>query len=394
MRWSSRVPVLAGLLAFCSLTPRLAAADVPVCNGDVTPHAHAALEQGKAHYRRGRASASSEADEMRAAVASFDAACAGGDANALEFRAYALFALGRYVDAAESLDAFLADHALGSLPRDVQLRVSAQQPAIVAKVAMLNVSSDAATAQVVVAGRNLGAAPAQARVLAHTPVEIDVTAPGFEPMKRTVTLEAGAEGNEVFAMLPTRAALHIDAPDGADVSIDGVPVGRTPLAPIRHAAGPVDVTVSFGGEPHVHHLVLALGEDRTETFTFAAAAKPVDVVTAPPPATRGLRTWVYVSAGASLAMVAGGVGFAVWRNNRTSTYDASCLTKQVAGCSSTLDQFHIAEGGEIAAFALAGGLAATAAVLWVLDRKPATAPTPVSFTCAPGVAAFGCAGRF
>jgi hypothetical protein len=95
-------------------------------------------------------------------------------------------------------------------------------------------------------------------------------------------------------------------------------------------------------------------------------------------------------------MLGAGIGFAAWRGNRTSTYDASCLkSPQPSGCSATLSQFDAAQASEITAFSLSGALAVTAIVLWVMDRKAPAAPAKagLAFSCTPG-AGLLCSGRF
>jgi hypothetical protein len=203
--------------------PCPARADVPVCDGSDPAEARGELDEGKKHYRHALAQANVDASEMAIALSSFDAACKAGDAMALEPRAYALSALERYVDAAESLDAFLKAHPLESLPKDVRDRVSSQRPAIMAKVATLRVVSDAPKAQVVVGGTAVGPVPAEVRVVAGSPVEVEVTADGFAPIHRTLTVEGDSVREESFPM-------HAGGPEGEptpEAAPQGAPKYRT-----------------------------------------------------------------------------------------------------------------------------------------------------------------------
>ncbi len=389
MRTTTLVTLLA-LGVSHALVSSAALADVPVCGGSDPALARRQVEDGMRHYRHALSLSSLDADEMRAALSEFDAACAAGDSMVLEPRAYALFALKRNADAAESLDAFLAAHPLDALPKNIHDRVVSQQTAILATVGTLRVTSPTPNAKVIVAGRAPVSAPVAVRLMPATPVDVTVSAPGLPPVTRSVTVEAQATREESFDLKPG-ALLTIDAPAGAEVRVDGAAVGRTPLPPMHYDPGSVSVSVAIEGhDPIVRRVTLAAGEEHTETFAAAAGAGS---------APGSLRTWVYVSGGASAAMLGAGIGFAVWRSNRTSTYDASCLVaNEPTGCSATLSQFHAAEIGEIVTFALSGALAATAVTLFVVDRPHASAPAQSSLRCAPGAASSGggllCSGTF
>jgi PEGA domain-containing protein len=211
---SSVLAIVAGVCAFG--TSRLAHAEVPTCDGSDAAEARGELDEGKKHYRHALAQANVDTAEMTIALSSFDAACKAGDAMALEPRAYALSALQRYIDAAESLDAFLKAHPLESLPNDVRARVTSQRPAIMAKVATLRVVSDAPKAQVALDGKTVGAVPAEVRVLAGSPVDIEVTAAGFEPVNRTVTLEGDSVREESFPMHSSVAEGEPTPPSGPE----------------------------------------------------------------------------------------------------------------------------------------------------------------------------------
>ncbi len=254
---ASRLPIARALriaaLSTLSVLPAIAAsplarADVPVCKGNEPGVARRQVEDGKQHYRHALSQTTVDADEMSTALAEFDSACAAGDGSVLELRAYALFALKRYVDAAESLDAFLKTSPLASLPKNVHDRVLSQRPSILANVAMLRVVANTPNARVSVGGRAPAPAPVEVRVLADEPVEISVAVPGGVPVNRTVTLVAGTFREESFAVGPAQAVLTVDAPPGAEVSIDGTSIGRAPLAPVKHDPGPVDVSVTQEGD--------------------------------------------------------------------------------------------------------------------------------------------------
>jgi hypothetical protein len=90
---------------------------VPACRGPRNDEAaRAAAQVGKELFKTAIAKAVPDEEGFAAALAQFDAQCEAGDSWALEFRAYALVRLGRELEAARSLDAFLAQHDASSLP--------------------------------------------------------------------------------------------------------------------------------------------------------------------------------------------------------------------------------------------------------------------------------------
>jgi formylglycine-generating enzyme required for sulfatase activity len=97
---------------------------------------------------------------------------------------------------------------------------------------------------------------------------LEATAPGFEPLQTTI--EVSDAPNQVLrfelAKLPGRVAFESDPP-GADVVIDGQIVGKTPLADVPIAAGPVGVEFNL---PRYEPLTLQAeieGMDRRQTVT-------------------------------------------------------------------------------------------------------------------------------
>jgi hypothetical protein len=140
---------------------------------------------------------------MTSALAFFDAACAAGDDTVLELRAYALAGVARYVEAAETLDAFLSAHPLAGLPPDIQARVGAQEPEILARVASLSVDSDPPGAQVSVNHRAIGTAPVIHLRLEPGRYDISADAGEGHTQDRTVDLPAG-ESHQSFQFGPPK----------------------------------------------------------------------------------------------------------------------------------------------------------------------------------------------
>src|SRR5581483_757575 len=128
------------------------------------------------------------------------AACAAGDDTALELRAYALAGLERYVEAAKSLDAFLAAPPIDTLPDDVKDRVEAQAPEILRHVASVSVTSKPDGARVSINHRPIGTTPIKDIRLAAGTYDFEVVSDAGT-QKRTATLVDGMN-EESFDFTP------------------------------------------------------------------------------------------------------------------------------------------------------------------------------------------------
>ncbi len=276
---------------------------------------------------------------MATALGFFEAACAAGDDTALELRAYALAGVERFVEAAQTLDAFLSAHPLPTLSEETRARVAAQQPQILARVASLSVETASPGAMVTVNHRPAGTTPLRQLRLAPGRYDLEVTAEGVGTMTRSLDLPAG-EHTESFA-----------------------PATPEPAA-------------------------------QAATSLQASAQSP------PSESSRAsLMPWVIGTGVAAVVLLGGGIGGVAWANQRSNTYNtAKCAETNAAGCSSTLSQYHAARGIEIAGFVGAGVAAAASGVLFYLDRQRAHAAAgavsvgPVSCTI-PG-AGVTCGGVF
>jgi len=183
------------------------AAPVPNCSAQKNPSAaEAAKRDGLKYYRKSKANNEPPGGpDMSAALSFFEAACANGDDTALELRAYALSSLERFVDAAVTLDAFLAAHPLTSLAPDIQARVTAAQGELDKHVATLSVESVPPALAVSINHRAVGKTPlAGIRLLPGT-FDLGVTPEHGDPTSRTVNLAAGRHV-ETFDFTPKKAA--------------------------------------------------------------------------------------------------------------------------------------------------------------------------------------------
>ncbi len=283
---------------------------VPICGGGDARAAAAARAEGIKHYRLSRREGAKD-PELLVALEHFDVACSAGDESVLELRAYALAALERFVEAARSLDAFLDAHALETLTPDVQERVRREQSAILARVSSLTVEVGAPGAVVTVDQRPVGKAPIMNERLEPGSHEIVVT-------------------------------------------------------PVLGAA--IRRTVELGSGPHTERFEIApLVEDSTPPAT---AERPA--ITDTPHA---YRPWAWATGIAAVTLLGVGVGSAFWASGRSATYNShNCANQPTGGCDSTLSQYHLARGMEVAGL-VGGGLAAIASgILFYLDAEQAPRP--------------------
>ena len=131
-----------------------------------------------------------------------------------------------------------------------------QDPSAVAGPASgtLRVVSDPPGARVLLDGRARGSAPLELSELAFGRYEVRVEQQGYEPQRRRVELDAGAPSAELRLKLARRAAApaagiadFLSTPPGAWISVDGKPVGVTPLSGFKLAAGKRQVEIALDG---------------------------------------------------------------------------------------------------------------------------------------------------
>jgi hypothetical protein len=337
LRRTLLVLIGAGILALA--TEARAGAPVPACHGRDARAAATARAEGLKHYRVSKREGASDA-EMIAALGFFDASCAAGDDTVLELRAYALAGLERYVEAAETLDAFLAAHPLATLPPETRARVAAQRPEMLARVATLSIDSTPQGAEVTVNHRPVGTTPLLHLRLDPGRYDVALRVDGGASAQRTLDLAAG-ESHESFSL------------DAAPPS-----AAASPPAPSPAATAPEEA-----------------------------------------PATGAFRPYVIGAAAAAGVFLLTGIGGAIWANERSNVYNAaSCDGGQKAGCPSTLSQYYAGRDIEVVGFVGAGVAAAAAGTLFYLDRRREQARSKPeslgSVACGLGGAAVSCAGTF
>jgi hypothetical protein len=333
---SLRLSTLVFLTVLAAPSIALADAPIPACSGTQPAAAAKARAEGLRHYRKSKRQGQTDA-EMATALSFFDAACAAGDETALELRAYALAGVERFVEAAQTLDAFLAAHPLSSLSEETRARVAAQQPQILVRVASLSVVTPSPGAAVLINHRSVGKTPLAHVRLAPGRYDLEVTVEGAEPITRSLDLAAG---------------------DRAESFEPPAPPATVPMA-------------------------------QASDLPPAAPASPAS--------SADLKPWWIGTAIATGVLAAAGVGGAAWASERASTYNgAHCADTSAAGCSSTLSQYNGARGIEIGGFIGAGVAAVATGVLVFLDTRSRNASKAGqgALRCAVPGAGVVCAATF
>jgi hypothetical protein len=179
---------------------------------------------------------------------------------------------------------------------------------------------------------------------------------------------------------------------GADVSLDGRPLGRTPLSEIVWTTpGRHQISARHPGAiPAVEDLDVLAGEVRTLMLTLSALPKPVarskqvTLVPAPPPARENKaaagwwlgRTWTWVAAGSAVALAGGATGFGLAMRSRYDELKNTCGAGAGAnwpGCSDG-DLRGLNTRRDVANSLWVAAAAATvgAGVLFFVEGRPAT----------------------
>ncbi len=147
--------------------------------------------------------------------------------------AQSLSALERYPEALEAYQAFLAEAPPGTLNEAQQATLFRLVEELKGKLTRLDLTCDVVGARVLVRGKAVGTTPlAGAVVLNAGEAKLEVLAEGYKPYSTTMVLSGGAT-------VPLRTRLErVDFTGllsvtsnvaGAQVSVDGAPVGVTPL---------------------------------------------------------------------------------------------------------------------------------------------------------------------
>jgi hypothetical protein len=329
LRRSLRAAIASIAMALSS--PASADTPVPTCKGHNPAAAASARAEGLRHYRASKREGPGDA-EMATALGFFEAACAAGDDTALELRAYALAGVERFVEAAQTLDVFLATHPVDTLPPATQARVAQQQPEILARIASLAVQTPDPGARVNVNHQPAGVTPIRHLRLLPGRYDVEVIIEGAAPVTRALDLAAG-EHTETFG--PASAAAEVKAATAQNASPE----------PPRKTLRPWVIGTASG-------------------------------------------------AAVMLAGGIAGVIWANDRSNTYN--DAKCAGTAKAGCPGTLSQYYDARDIEIVGFVGAGLATLAAGVLFYLDSRSAPAPraSAIGWSCSLPGAAISCGAIF
>lgn len=206
---------------------------------------------------------------------------------------------------------------------------------------------------------------------------VELTAPGYRPFERDISVLQGGVVPLDVALEEKPATLHVHAPAGARVSIDGREVGKAPLQPMRVPPGRHFVAVTENGrQPYSRELDLGRGR----TITLDAKL----------PGTRQRTVaWLLLGTGAT-AIVGGGV-LAMAAYQRQS--DAQSILDRRArqnisesdrnayvGLVNERNRFR---AGSIVALGAGAAIAATGTVLFIFDEPRVAQPGPERVPGAP-----------
>ncbi len=365
------------VVAGVSLFVRTASADVPQCAGTDTATQARARSEGLRRYRAATARGSINRVEMAAALEAFEAQCRAGDVTALEMRAYALAALGRQVDAAESLDAFLEARPLQTLDADARARVGAQRGAILAEVATLTVDGTLADSQVIVNGRPFGSVPRPVIRLAPGAVNLQVYGGNSIVLRRTFQMGPGETRREVVSSSTT--------PDTSTTN-NATSTTATTTAPDNTAQTTTSTDTTANAT--------------TNVATSTGDPGPSDVGAPVEQPSRRMSLAIPIGLGAG-ALVVGGVaiGASLWVGGRA----AELMKPECTGpapdpaCESVRSELGAATGVQITSIIVASGLAVgsiATTILWA--RSAPRAPQRAAVFCSPDfrLGGLSCAGRF
>ena len=184
-------------------------------------------------------------------------------------------------------------------------------------------------------------------------------------------------------------------PAGAAVTVDGEARGKTPLKDLELSAGEHTVVLAQKGyQEYSRQLNLKAGSGSTVDVALvkgamAAAAKPGETPVEPPAQKKdaGFKwpVWTTVAAAGALAAAGAGLGLGLAAK---SAYDEYETTPDRARYDELRDQIPGLELGANVAFGLAGGLAATAVLLYFLVDRPAAQESAPAVSVSPSGASF------
>ena len=182
-------------------------------------------------------------------------------------------------------------------------------------------------------------------------------------------------------------------PDKARVLLDGKEIGVTPLKDARVAAGDHELRLELNGhEAQTRKFKLARGGSVALELTLKPppprvpvkppvaqpvppSEKPLVVVPKPevekPSRGRSVPVWTIVAGGLALAAAGAGIGFVVASDSAYEEFSDMANPPSAKRWDELKDEIPKLDTGATVSFAVAGGLAVTAALLYFLVDRPA-----------------------
>lgn len=257
--------------------------------------------------------------------------CLMGDPGGLVRMASALHMLGRYAEAARTLDAYLIDHPITSHVENLQDSLRDSQASIDPLVTRILVSSSCPGTRLRVGG-SVVSSDGRTHYVPRGRVRIEVTAPGFGPVVQTINVDT-----------PVRTLVVRDSQ--------------------RTSGDSADIVLQRSESPPQ----LLLGAEPGETTAVPAMA---------PARAHPIRPWFIGTAVLSGALAVVGVSALAWREARATTYgELGCgPARGDEVCRSAFADIGAAMDLSIASLVLAGAAAGGAVALWYFDqRSPSSA---------------------
>ncbi|MFO0558458.1 MAG: hypothetical protein U0269_10615 [Polyangiales bacterium] len=377
---------IAGVVAvLATVASNTAIAQAPRCSGSDAATQARSRTEGLRRYRTAIARDPVNRVEMAAALEAFEAQCLAGDINALEMRAYALAGLGRYVDAAESLDAFLEARPLHTLDEGTRERVATQFAVIQTRIATLSLEGNVADSSVMVNGRGYGTLPRANIRLAPGEIAVQVFAPSIGAVRRVFTMRPGETRRELFE--PGSASSGSTSASGTSTSGTSASNANTSGSSGASATSASQSNSASSGNN---------GNGETGSAgSSASGGGPVDGPTPEPRRARGAPI-VPIALGVGAIAVAGGfVGATVWYGGRVAELSKPECTNPtdpdiVSACRAVAGERDAVFATQITTGVVAGGLLIGAGVtlgLWFASAPRASSAQSAAPYCAPQVGA-------
>ena len=148
----------------------------------------------------------------------------------------------------------------------------------------VHVAGGVKDAEVLVDGADWGHAPVNAHSLPPGEHRVTIRRPGFADFTRVLTLKAGARGQVNAILDPTAGVLSIASePSGAEVTVEGRPIGQTPLPQVLLPPGSYELRVRHPGYmDDVSRVAVRAGRDYPIDLKLVPnATSPAQVALAP-----------------------------------------------------------------------------------------------------------------